>query len=327
MAKIAIDAGHGLHTAGKRCMKKLDPKETREWVINARVASALSDYLKSAGHDVRRMDDTSGGADVPLSTRVERANKWAADYYISVHHNSGVGGTDGGGTEVYVHPNCSNKSNVAQTAIYKNVIKRGKLKGNRSDGTRNADFYVLRHTKMPAGLIECGFMDSKTDIKFILDPEWSKAVALGIAEGICSVFGGAIGKVSNGKPKTKPVKNLKPVEEDGIWGKDTTTESQKAMGTIVDGIVSNQRRNNKKHLPNISSNSWRFTTISMKGSSLIRAIQRLIGAKQDGIAGQEFAHKLQKFLKPLGFYPGLFTKKLDKKTVIGWQKYVNSKRD
>ena len=38
MAKIAIDAGHGLYTEGKRCLKSLDPNETREWQLNERVA-------------------------------------------------------------------------------------------------------------------------------------------------------------------------------------------------------------------------------------------------------------------------------------------------
>ena len=45
---------------------------------------------------------------------------------------------------------------------------------------------------MPAILIECGFMDSATDIKYILDPKWSKKIALGIAEGICEVWGGTV---------------------------------------------------------------------------------------------------------------------------------------
>lgn len=327
MAKIAIDAGHGLHTAGKRCMKKLDPKETREWVINDRVASALSNFLKSAGHGVRRMDDTTGAVDVPLLTRTERANKWGADFYISVHHNSGVNGSTGGGTEVYVSPDCSKKSRTAQSAICTNAIKRGELIGNRATAIKTADFYVLRHTKMPACLIECGFMDSKIDIRFILDPAWSKDIALGIAEGICTVFGGVVGRVSNGKPNSKPVKGLEPIMIDGVWGKETTTQSQKAMGTVIDGIVSNQRRNNKKYLPNISSQSWKFTSVNRKGSSLIRAIQKLVKAEPDGIAGKEFAHKLQLFLKPLGFYPNKITKKLDEKTVKGWQRYVNSKLD
>ena len=50
MAKIAIDAGHGLKTAGKRCLNSLDKNETREWVLNDRVSNALEIYLESAGN-------------------------------------------------------------------------------------------------------------------------------------------------------------------------------------------------------------------------------------------------------------------------------------
>lgn len=45
---------------------------------------------------------------------------------------------------------------------------------------------------MPASLSECGFMDSSSDIEYILNPEWSKKIALGIAEGICEVLGRAL---------------------------------------------------------------------------------------------------------------------------------------
>ena len=65
-----IDAGHGKNTAGRRCLKKLDQKETGEWVLNNRVADALETYLISAGHMTMRVDDTSGKKDVPLATRV-----------------------------------------------------------------------------------------------------------------------------------------------------------------------------------------------------------------------------------------------------------------
>lgn len=192
MAKIAIDAGHGLKTWGKRCKRSLDSKETREWVLNDRVSDALATYLKSAGHTVKRMDDTDGSTDISLSKRVKAANNWGADFYISVHHNAGVGGGKGGGTLVYTCRNCQEKSSKAQEAIYRNAIRRGDLKGNRANGTPSSDFYVIKKTKMPACLIECGFMDSSTDIKYILNPEWSKNIALGIAEGICEVFGGKV---------------------------------------------------------------------------------------------------------------------------------------
>ena len=192
MAKIAIDAGHGLKTAGKRCKKSLDSKETREWVLNDRVSDALASYLKSAGHTVKRVDDTDGSTDVSLTNRVKVANQWEADFYISVHHNAGVNGGSGGGTLVYTCKNCSSKSLRAQEAIYRHAIQRGDLRGNRAEGKPSNDYYVIKYTEMPACLIECGFMDSSTDIKYILNPEWSKEIALGIAEGICEVFGGKV---------------------------------------------------------------------------------------------------------------------------------------
>lgn len=41
MFKLALDAGHGLYTAGKRCLKSLDPNETREWVLNNRICNKI----------------------------------------------------------------------------------------------------------------------------------------------------------------------------------------------------------------------------------------------------------------------------------------------
>lgn len=208
MAKIAIDAGHGLKTSGKRCKKSLDKNETREWVLNDRVADALAVYLKSAGHTIKRVDDTDGSTDISLSKRVTAANKWGADFYISVHHNAGVKGGSGGGTVVYTCRKCSKKSTEAQNAIYKHAIERGDLKGNRADGTLSYDYYVIKKSEMPACLIECGFMDSSTDIKYILNPEWSKKIALGIAEGICEVFGGKVKTAASGAdlPSAEPFK-------------------------------------------------------------------------------------------------------------------------
>lgn len=192
MAKIAIDAGHGKNTAGKRCLKSLDNNETREWVLNDRVADSLATYLKRAGHEILRVDDTDGSTDISLADRVQKANEWKADYYAAIHHNAGIHGGTGGGTIVFVYPGSSGITLETQKAIYKHAVARAGLKGNRDDGTITANYYVLRKTTMPASLTECGFMDSATDIKYILDPNWSKKIAFGIAEGICEVFGGKV---------------------------------------------------------------------------------------------------------------------------------------
>lgn len=192
MARIVIDAGHGMNTPGKRCLKSLDSAETREWFLNDRVADFLALYLISAGHTVKRVDDTTGKTDVSLANRCAAANNWSADLYLSVHHNAGAEGTSSGGLVVYVCPGCSAKSRKLQDEVYKKSVERAKLPGNRWDGTLDANFYVLKNTNMPAILIECGFMDSKVDIKYILDEEWSKDMALGIAEGVCKVVGGTV---------------------------------------------------------------------------------------------------------------------------------------
>ena len=127
MSKIAIDAGHGKNTAGKRCPKSLDKNETREWVLNNRVANALETYLKSAGHEVMRIDDTDGSTDVSLAARVQKANEWSADYYASIHHNAGINGGTGGGTIVFVYPGTSGITTKTQEAIYKPTLEKALL--------------------------------------------------------------------------------------------------------------------------------------------------------------------------------------------------------
>lgn len=222
MAKIAIDAGHGLNTAGKRCLKKLDPNETREWVLNDRVADALCKYLKNAGHTILRVDDADGSSDISLTTRVKSANNWKADAYISVHHNAGINGGSGGGTVVYVAKSCSNTSVRLQDAVYKHAIADCNLKGNRYDGTLSSSFYVCKNTKMPAILIEVGFMDSTTDIKYILDEKWSEKMGCAIAKGVCDIFGGTI-------VESEPKKET------------TTTTTTKKDTSIIVGNIDNIR--------------------------------------------------------------------------------------
>lgn len=335
MAKIAIDAGHGLYTSGKRCHKTLDPNQTREWVLNSRVANELGILLKSAGHEILRVDDITGKTDVPLVTRVKKANDWGADFYISVHHDAAGKVTTASGTTVFVSVGCSKTSVKAQNAIYKHAIARADSKGNRSDGTRSLSYYVIKNTKMPACLIECGFMDSSVDIKFILDKAWSKKMALGIAEGICEVFGGTV-NTSTTTTKTESTttttaKKSEKIDVTGKWDKTTTKLSQKVLGTTQDGIISNQPSVNKKYLPNAVTTTWQFKDSGYKdGSNLIRDIQKLTGvpeAERDGLFGKSSVKYMQKFLKKKGFYTKTITgtRKLDEATVIAWQKYLNSK--
>lgn len=184
MFKIALGAGHGMKTAGKRCMKALDPKETREWWLNDRVCDYVESYLKEyEGYSLLRLDDSDDGAtDVPLAARTNAANAWGADFYLSVHHNAGINGGSGGGIVVYTHPQSSKASVEWRDALYDALIKHTGLKGDRSYPKATGNYHVLRESSMPAVLLELGFMDSKADVPVILTDEYAQACARAIVE-------------------------------------------------------------------------------------------------------------------------------------------------
>ena len=186
---VAIDAGHGKYTAGKRCSKPLDPDETREWVLNSRIAAKVCARLEAAGVHAIRVDDVTGESDVALSERTAKANAAGCALYVSIHHDSGVNGGTGGGVTVFSHPKSSAKAVTLRDAVYEHVIETGGLRGNRANPETTADFYVLRKTSMPAVLIECGFMDSRTDVPVILTDAYAENAARGIAEGVCETLG------------------------------------------------------------------------------------------------------------------------------------------
>ena len=176
---IVIDAGHGYNTAGKRCLKSIDPNQTREWFLNDRIADRLQELL--AGYDctVLRADDTTGARDIPLSTRVATANQAKADMYISIHHNAGINGGSGGGTVVYYYSSSAARAQQAQR-LYNALVSATGLRGNRSSKVIKNALYVLKHTTMPAFLIENGFMDSRSDTPVILTQEHAEKTAQGL---------------------------------------------------------------------------------------------------------------------------------------------------
>jgi len=182
--KIALGAGHGIGTAGKRCMKALDPNETREWWLNDRICDYIESYLKDyEGYSLLRLDDSDDGKeDVPLATRTKKANAWGADFYLSVHHNAGINGGSGGGIVVYTHPQSSKESVLWRDALYEALIAKTGLKGNRGAPKATSDLYVLRNSKMPAVLLELGFMDSKTDVPIILTEKYAQNAAKAVLE-------------------------------------------------------------------------------------------------------------------------------------------------
>ena len=163
MSKIVvIDAGHGHYTPGKRCLDG-----TREWDLNSRIANILAEMLTESGYRVYRADDISGSKDISLSQRVKLSNDVNADLYISIHHNAGLNGKQGGGTVVYYYSRNKVRERQAKV-LYHSIVAETRLGGDRARKVIKKAFYVLRKTKGPAFLVENGFMDSVTDMPIIV---------------------------------------------------------------------------------------------------------------------------------------------------------------
>ena len=182
--KIALTAGHYKHTAGKRCSKSLDPNETREWVLNDRIADKVEKLLAAnyTGYELIRTDDTTGETANSLADRTNMANKFGADFYLSIHHNAGINGGKGGGIVAIVYTNPSAKSVEWQKALYNALIEATGLKGNRATPLAKMNLAEVRDTKMPAVLLELGFMDSQTDVPVILSETFANQCAEAIVK-------------------------------------------------------------------------------------------------------------------------------------------------
>ena len=176
--KIAMSAGHGLNTPGKRCLKKLDNNETREWVLNNRIADKIEALLTEyTGYELLRLDDTTGAVDVPLKQRTDAANAFNANLYLSIHANAGIKGGKGGGIEAYVYTTVSDETVAWQEDLYNELIKATGLVGNRAKPINRANLHECRESNMPAVLLELGYMDSSVDVPIILSEEFANKCA------------------------------------------------------------------------------------------------------------------------------------------------------
>lgn len=110
-------------------------------------------------------------SDITLYTRVKRANAYAQQncFYLSVHANAG----GGNGFEVFTSPGITKSDYIATIFAeeFKKEFPDKRLRSDTRDGflDKEAPFYVLRKTAMPAILTENFFMDNFDEFKNILN--------------------------------------------------------------------------------------------------------------------------------------------------------------
>lgn len=172
-----VDPGHGGADPGAVS------GALREKDLTLAVALAVARELSLFGAAVRltRQADKT----VSLAERVETANAAGADLFLSVHVNAG-GGT---GFESYVHPSADERTRRIRSAVHRKVAAVFAETGFPDRGEKQADLYVLRRTRMPAVLLEYGFIDHPHDAVFLADAKVRGRLARATAEGVAEAFG------------------------------------------------------------------------------------------------------------------------------------------
>lgn len=212
--KIAIDAGHGKETAGKRTPIFPDGYVMRENYFNKAVAKYLKEELKQNGFDV--LDVSPEDGDTPLSKRVNRANSSKVDLYISIHANafSNVW-NNAQGIETFVYSLSDKKTMDFAKCVHDELITHT---GRKNRGIKeNSSLYVLNSTKMSAILVECGFMTNLEEANLLRTEEYRKKCATAICKGVCK-FAGV--KYKSNEKEVKTLKRFDKIEQ-LPYGKET----------------------------------------------------------------------------------------------------------
>ncbi|MRN57077.1 N-acetylmuramoyl-L-alanine amidase CwlD [Paenibacillus monticola] len=184
---IAIDAGHGGPDGGAVSREGLIEKD-----INLAVSLYLRDYLQQAGAIVvmtREADNDLAQADTKgyskrktedLKQRVRSIEEKGADLFVSVHMNS-VPSNRWSGAQTFYYPN--NEHNKALAGYVQGELKTTLENTDRVAKTVNT-VYLLKALKMPAVLVEVGFLSHPQESLLLGDDVYQRKVATSIYRGI-----------------------------------------------------------------------------------------------------------------------------------------------
>ncbi len=185
MPKIYIDQGHNPVNPNAGSVGN----GLREQDVTYRVGQELAALLRRSGNWEVRLSrptpetllGTSNASS--LRARVDGANSWGADYFISIHTNASDN-SNASGVEAFAYSRPSRAFELGEDIVDEIVD----VTGLRDRGMKvRPGLYVLKNTAMPAVLVEIGFITNPRDAAIMRDtPE---LFAQGIYEGIVDYTG------------------------------------------------------------------------------------------------------------------------------------------
>ena len=236
--KYGIDIGHNCPPADTGAVGI-----RREDELNKAVGLKVIEKLKALKYEVVYCTPSyASSLGNSLYNRINKANEAKVDFYVSIHFNAG----GGHGTEVFAISNASKE-------VAKKVVNEIAALGYTNRGVKDGNWlYVLKNTKMPSILVECGFIDSTEDMQRFNAEKMANAIVKGLT-------GSIVNEKENTSTGVKPSKdaellkiqkslnilkildsNGKKLIEDGIMGEKTISSIKKfqsVTGLTVNGLT------------------------------------------------------------------------------------------
>ena len=286
---IFLTAGHPMYAGAKGILD--------ETVVDRAVSTELASILRSMGHTVKYYN-SENIKDYVVETSM--ANQENFDWYIDIHCNASNG--KGYGTETLVYTD--NKPQAHK--ISANISKLGFY--NRGVKIRT-DLYILKHTNAKALLVECFFIDNKSDCD-LYNKVGPHAIAKAIAEGLTGTTSTSTSTSTTPIPTPQPTPTpVKPSGNDWIKRLQAECNKQGFSNQTVDGIpgpntlkgcplLKEGARGNITKLVQEKLTNLGYSTNGVDGifgsgtKSAVIKYQRVKGLSADGIVGQNTWKKL-----------------------------------
>lgn len=180
---IILDAGHGSKDPGK-----VAKDGTLEKDINLRITKFLQEYIEQAGGFVlnTRVNDSaiSDNKVEDLKGRKNIANDEDASILISIHQNS-FPKENVKGAQVFYYKESKESEKLAHCV--QNRLKEIDTNNNRV-AKENSSYYILKKTKMPSIIVECGFLSNTEEKNMLKTEEYQKKLAWAIYLGILDYY-------------------------------------------------------------------------------------------------------------------------------------------
>jgi N-acetylmuramoyl-L-alanine amidase len=173
-----IDPGHG----GENGDDEKGPSGLREKDVNLYISKKLAELLEKSG--AKTMLTRDSDAETPLPKRLEAVNNIRPNFFISIHQN-GFFSPGVSGTEVYYYRGDSDGEKMSRLVLDSIVKSLGTV--NR--GSKTADFYILRESKVSAIVVECMYITNPSEEQRLRDDAVKDEISKSIYRAILEYYG------------------------------------------------------------------------------------------------------------------------------------------